>query len=197
MAGLQNSLNAPFPLSPAQGGSGVDAPTAHGILVGEGASAFNPIVLTAGEVLIGTTAGDPAAAAITGSGGITVLSTSGAINIDGSGAGITWHTITASTASMAVNSGYLCNNASNVTATLPATAALYSVIRVANINNAGGQFVIAQNASQYIQYGDITTTVGTGGSLTSTAQGDAVELLCVVANNGFQVMSSVGSQSYV
>ena len=76
-----NSTNSPFPLSATQGGLGVASPTAHGVLIAEGASAANPIVLSAGQVLIGTTSSDPSAATITGSGGITVSATSGAIAI--------------------------------------------------------------------------------------------------------------------
>jgi hypothetical protein len=41
-----NVVNAPFPLSATQGGLGVASPTAHGVLIGEGASAVTPIVLT-------------------------------------------------------------------------------------------------------------------------------------------------------
>lgn len=49
------------PLIPAWGGSGVVSPTAHGILVAEGSSAFSPIVLAAGQVLLGNSSADPSA----------------------------------------------------------------------------------------------------------------------------------------
>ena len=70
-----------LPLITSQGGSGLVSPTAHGILVSEGSSPFNPIVLGAGQLLIGTTAGDPVAATLTQGTALTITSTTGAITI--------------------------------------------------------------------------------------------------------------------
>ena len=70
-----------LPLITSQGGSGIASPTAHGILVSEGSSAFNPIVLGAGQLLIGTTAGDPVAATLTQGTALTITSATGAITI--------------------------------------------------------------------------------------------------------------------
>lgn len=77
--GYQTSLT--LPLSSANGGTGVASPTAHGVMVAEGASAMTPIVLSAGQVLIGTTAGDPTAAAINSGTSILVGNSSGSITI--------------------------------------------------------------------------------------------------------------------
>ena len=70
-----------LPLVTSQGGSGLVSPTAHGILVSEGSSPFNPIVLGAGQLLIGTTAGDPVAATLTQGTALTITSATGAITI--------------------------------------------------------------------------------------------------------------------
>jgi len=70
-----------LPLITSQGGSGLVSPTAHGILVGEGSSPFNPIVLGAGQLLIGTTSGDPVAATLTQGTALTITSATGAITI--------------------------------------------------------------------------------------------------------------------
>lgn len=67
------------------GGSGVSNPTAHGILIAEGSSAFTPIVLSAGQILIGTTASDPSAATISSGTGINVTSSSGSISVANTG----------------------------------------------------------------------------------------------------------------
>ena len=84
---LQNAINAnaTTPLLPIQGGSGVSSPTAHGILISEGSANFNPIVLTAGQILIGTTALDPAAATLTPGSNISITSASGSITIAATG----------------------------------------------------------------------------------------------------------------
>ena len=67
------------------GGTGLSNPTAHGVLISEGSSALNPIVLTAGQVLIGTTAADPAAATLTPGSNISITSASGSITIAATG----------------------------------------------------------------------------------------------------------------
>lgn len=46
-------------ISPTFGGSGVANPTAHGILIGEGSSPFNSVVLTNNQLLVGVTGSDP------------------------------------------------------------------------------------------------------------------------------------------
>lgn len=72
---LGGLLNSTF------GGLGISDPTAHGVLIGEGASPANSVVLGAGQVLIGTTASDPVAATITSGTNILVDSVSGGITI--------------------------------------------------------------------------------------------------------------------
>lgn len=107
------------------------------------------------------------------------------------GTGISWTEITGTSQTAAVNTGYIANNAGLVTVTLPATATLGSIIRVAGYGAGGWE--IAQSAGQQIVYGDITTTEGVSGSLASINRYDAVELLCVVANTKFVVISGVGT----
>lgn len=68
-------------LSTTRGGLGLSNPTAHGILVGEGASAVNPIVLSSGQILIGSTGVDPVAAAINSGTGILVGNGAGSITV--------------------------------------------------------------------------------------------------------------------
>ena len=72
----------------------------------------------------------------------------------------------------AVDEGYITNRAGGVTYTLPTTAAVGSIIRLAGLV---GLATIAQNAGESIVAGADTTTVGVGGSLVSTNAGDAVE----------------------
>jgi len=107
------------------------------------------------------------------------------------GTRISWTEITGTSQTAAVNTGYIANNASLVTVTLPATATLGSIIRVAGYGAGGWE--IAQSAGQQIVYGDITTTEGVSGSLASINRYDAVELLCVVADTKFVVISGIGT----
>lgn len=109
--------------------------------------------------------------------------------------GLSWTEVTGTSQSMAVDTGYLANNAALVTLTLPTTAAVGKVVRVSGVG-AGG-WKIAQNASEIIHFGNTDTTTGTGGYLQSTHRRDAVELVCVVADTEWNVISSVGNITVV
>lgn len=193
MAFQQNSINAnaTTPLFTTGGGTGVSAPTAHGILVAEGASAFNPIVLTNGQLLIGSTGADPVAASLTAGTGITITPGAGTITISNSAIADVWTNVTAASQTIAVGNGYTASNAGVVTFTLPATAAYGTTFEIATGTTSGG-WSIAQNALQSIKFGNETTTIGVGGSLASSQSGDSVRVLCIVANLTFQVLDAVG-----
>jgi hypothetical protein len=183
-------VNAPFPLSATQGGLGVASPTAHGILVAEGASAATPIVLAAGQVLIGTTASDPTAAALSAGTGISISSVTGSITISSTGVGsLTWNDVSGTTQAAAVNQGYIISNAGQTTVTLPATAAEGSVFAVQGKGAAG--WILAANTGQTIHFGNTATT--SAGSLTSTNLWDSVTIVCVTANTTFAVTAAVGN----
>ena len=109
--------------------------------------------------------------------------------------GITWSVITADQAA-AVNNGYICNKAGLLTLTLPASAAVGTIIEVTGMNTALG-WKIAQNAGQVIHFGTSTTSTGVAGSLASTAIYDAVKLVCNIANTSFIVLSAQGNITIV
>jgi hypothetical protein len=104
---------------------------------------------------------------------------------------MTWTEVTDATVSLAANAGYVMNRGSAITATLPTTCAFGKTIRIAG--KGAGLTVIAQNASQMIHFAGSTTTTGIGGSLTATHLRDNIELLCVVADLEFEVISSIGN----
>lgn len=111
------------------------------------------------------------------------------------GTGISWTEVTGTTQTAAVNSGYILNNASLVTLTLPSTAAVGSIVEVAG-KGAGG-WKIAQNASGQIHYGNVNTTSGVTGSLASVNQYDSIRLVCIIANTDWVVLSSQGNITIV
>ncbi len=184
------------PVSVANGGTGATSLTAHGILIGEGTSAITPIVLTAGQVLIGTTASDPAAATLTAGTGISISSVSGSITITNTATGEAWTDVTAATQTIATGNGYTASNAGSVAFTLPATAVYGSIFEITTGTTSGG-WNIVQLAGQSIQFGDVVTTTGITGSLASTQKGDSIRVLCTVANTTFQVLGSTGNITYV
>lgn len=111
------------------------------------------------------------------------------------GAGTLWSEVTGTTQAVAVNTGYILNNAGLVTATLPATAAVGDTFEFQG--KGAGLYKIAQNATQLINFGSSVTTTGVGGSLTATNQYDSIKLVCITANTVFAVVSSIGSFTVV
>lgn len=114
---------------------------------------------------------------------------------DASGGGMTWNEETGTSATMSVDNGYIANNAGLVTLTLPTTAAVGSIVRV--VGKGAGGWRIAQNASEIIHFGASDTTTGVGGYLEFTQQYDAVELVCIVADTEWVVISSIGNITVV
>jgi len=170
--------------------------TQHAIILADASNDIkSTAALTNGQLAIGNTGNDPSLATLTAGTGISITNGAGSITIAGIGGGLTWNDVTGTSASMAVNNGYLSDNAGLVTLTLPTTVPQFSVIAVAG-QGAGG-WKIAQNASQLIHFGSSVTTTGTGGSLASTNAFDAIHLLCSVANTTFVVLNSIGNITVV
>jgi hypothetical protein len=142
--------------------------------------------MTNGQLIIGNTGGTPTAATLTAGSGISIANAGASITISTTDVASSWTVVTTTSQSMAVNSGYISNNASLVTLTLPSTAAVGSIIQVQGLGAGGWQ--IAQNSSQLIHIGSQVTTTGTSGYLQSNNQYDSLTLLCVVANTTWTVL---------
>lgn len=88
---------------------------------------------------------------------------------------------TSSSATLVTNTRYITDNgASLVTYTLPASAAIGTVIEI--IGKSSGLWTIAQGSGQSIRVGNSTSTVGAGGSVSATLQSDCIRLICITAN---------------
>lgn len=117
----------------------------------------------------------------------------------GGGSSFTWNETTGTSATIAVNNGYIANNAGLVTYTLPTTSAVGDVFEV--VGKGAGGWKVAQGASQLIKWnsggvaGTNQTTTGTGGHIDSTDILDSVRLVCTVANTTWTVLSSKGTIS--
>lgn len=130
-------------------------------------------------------------ATITAGTGITVTPGANTITIAASSTGFTWSVITADQTA-AVNNGYFCNKAGTLALALPAASAVGDIIEVTNENTAlGVQFT--QAAGQQILIGNTNTTSGATGTLTSSAVGDTLKIVCKVANTIWRVTSEVGN----
>lgn len=171
--------------------------TQHDILIGGTSNGITSLALTNGQLPIGSTGNDPSAATLSAGTGVSIVNGAGTITINAIGGGLSWNDVTGTSASMAVNNGYLADNAGLVTLTLPASAVQFSSIAIVGIG-AGG-WTIAQNANQKIIFGNKTTTTGGTGSLASTNANDCVYLLATVggASTTWTVLNSVGNITVV
>jgi len=168
----------------------------QGTTVDEAYGGTGETTYTDGQILIGNTAGGLTKATITAGTGISIVNGNGTITISDSGTtGFSWTEVTGTTQAMAVENGYIANNASEVTFTLPTTAAIGDKVKV--IGKGAGLYTIEQNAGETIYVVDTATTTGTGGSLTATEQYAAIELVCITANNDWVAMGLTGNFTVV
>lgn len=139
------------------------------------------LALTDGQLVVGSTAGAPAAATLTAGANVGISVGSNSITISSTGgSGYVWTEVSGTSQQMAVDNAYVANNAGLVTFTLPDTASVGDTVIVQG-KGAGG-WLIAQNAGESIHLGSSTTTVGVGGSLASTNRYDSIELVCITAD---------------
>lgn len=103
--------------------------------------------------------------------------------------------VTGATQACAVNRSYTANRATAITFTLPAASRVGDEIEITGLGNGG--WIIAQNANQYINNVSVTTTIGVGGSLSSTQKFESVRLKCTVADLGWNVVGGAGNWTVV
>lgn len=184
------------PITAPNGGTGVASPTTHTIPIPQGASAWNFLgPLTNGQLLIGSTGADPVPATLTAGPGITIANSAGGIIISGGGGGFGWTEVTGTSQAMAVNNGYIANNAGLVTLSLPASANIGDSMKI--MGKGAGGWLIAQGAGQAVHLGSSVSTTGAGGSLASTNQYDVIEIVCITANTEFSIAHVIGNITVV
>lgn len=145
-----------------------------------------------GELIIGSTGNNPALTTLTAGSGITITNGAGSITIASSGGGpFSWTEVTGTSQQAITNAGYITNNGALVTITLPTTAAIGDELIV--VGKGAGGWTIAQNALQFIQIGSSASTIGTGGSVSSTNRYDSLYLVCTTANTAWTTVG--GPQS--
>lgn len=91
-----------------------------------------------------------------------------------------WIHVTGTSESLKSNTGYIMDNPSLATGTLPMTSAIGDLIII--VGKGAGAWRIAQNASQQVHIGKKSTTVGAGGSITARHAHQSITLRCLVAN---------------
>lgn len=122
---------------------------------------------------------------------MVVANNDGVLGVQSIPVGTPWTEVTTATQALAVENGYVMNNASQVVGTLPSTAIFGAEIRI--VGKGAGGWKIAQNSGQTIHFGNQSTTAGVGGSITSQNVFDCLDLLCITANTDWVAHSSQGN----
>ena len=154
-----------------------------------------PQLTSNGQTFIGSAGNNPVAGTLTAGTGISVTNGAGTITIANSGSA-GWVDQATASVTRAVNTGYTSDDgASLVTFTLPATASIGDFVEING--KAAGLYTIAQASGQQIHFGNLASTLGATGTVSSTLQYDCIRLRCVTANTIWVVVSSVGNFTIV
>jgi hypothetical protein len=124
---------------------------------------------TDGQLIIGSTAGTPAAATLTAGAGISITNASNSITIAVTGSGFTWSDTSGAFSPLKENGYFITGTA---TGTLPASPTQGDTIEF--FVDTTQILTIQAAGSQIIRLGQIVSSAG--GTMTSTLQGDSVRL---------------------
>lgn len=145
--------------------------------------------LTNGQLFIGNTGSVPTAATLTAGSGIGLVNAAGSITISstGGGGGFTWNYVSGTSSATAAGNGYITDNASLVTLTLPASITRGQGIAVQNVG--AGLVRIAQGAGQTLNWGASSTTTGAGGYIEITLRYNGFIILCTTDDTDFCILT--------
>jgi hypothetical protein len=109
---------------------------------------------------------------------------------------VSWQTISASQ-TLVKNTGYICISPGGaLSLALPSTASSTIGDLIEVTLDGATSWTITQAAGQQIRIANSQTTLGVGGSLTSTAQGDTLKMV-YQSSGKWNVISSIGNITIV
>lgn len=175
---------------------------------------FNPF--TDNLDIVDTTSGTGVVTTLTSDDAVVVFPISGNINIAGNGTsttttgnatsgtittlvkklGMSWTSI-ATSQTLALNTGYFCSAGGTLLLQLPNTGIILPGDTMIVQLTGATAFQITQPASHSIRIGNQTTTIGVGGSITSTALGDTLMIVRTGAANRWSVINYIGNFTVV
>jgi hypothetical protein len=89
---------------------------------------------------------------------------------------------------MLSNNGYVADNAGLVTLSLPTTSSFGDQIDI--VGRGAGGWTISQGSGQQIIIGNTSSTVGAGGSVSSTNRRDSLSIVCTNANTEWTILGA-------
>ena len=186
----------------------------NGLTVTLGATTLTPLAAGTAGIVTKTTAGvlgaientsndgylliskadasNPIWAALTAGAGVSITRGANSISIASTATGMAWAAETGATKTIVVGHGYIANIGGGVAFALPATSAVGDLFEIAG---QLGNWSITQAATQYIFLGTAETTPGVTGSITASDAKDCISAVCIEADKGWVIKSSVGNLS--
>jgi hypothetical protein len=158
-------------------------------------NAVNTLLYASSTNVMGALATANNGVLITSSGGVPSISATlpSGLTIPGyatTGQIVSWVAQASTPVTAVVNTGYIITDASQVTITLPVTAAVGSVVRVVGAGTGG--WILKPGSGQTIKLNSASAST----SVASAAQYDCVEVVCAVANTTW-VCPSVPTSGYI
>lgn len=149
---------------------------------------------TGGQVLLAATGANPAWASLTAGAGITLTPGANALTVTCSAAALMPYGAVAVDGTLAINNGYINTKGGGLlTMTLPALAAVGTIIVLQGSAAGSTGWKIAQSALQNIQFGNQSSTIGATGYVSSTDVNGSISLVCTVADTTWNVYASIGN----
>jgi|SRR5271166_94171 len=147
---------------------------------------------TDGQLIIGSTAGAPAAATLSAGTGITITNASNSITISSSSSGFSWTDVTGATQTIAAENGYITDRGGGVTYTLPASGSLGDTFIIVG---KSGIATITPLALQQLLIGSVSGTAGITGTAVSNNAGDCITFVCTTSGSStvWRATSVVGN----
>ncbi len=129
---------------------------------------------------------------ILGTGGITTSGTGDTLTIDGSNVQFTWSVDTTTPINVLEGEGHISNGGAQIVYNLPATCAVGN--QFAFFELGGNGFQLQAQGGQTIRLGNQVSSAG--GTVTNTAIGDVLWLVCAVADTTFLGYSAQGNLTF-
>lgn len=127
--------------------------------------------------------------------GVSITGSGNNVTFTSTGGGVTWVSVSGTSQALAAGDAYVPTNGSQTAFSLPSTASFGDFFIISGLG-AGG-WTVTQGAGQSVIVGNATTTVGVGGSITSTSRYDSLQIVCVTANTTFKALEWAGNLTVV
>lgn len=127
--------------------------------------------------------------------GTTITGSANNISFNSIGGGVKWNAVSGTTQALVASNAYVTQNIALTTFSFPVTASFGDFFIISGIGSGG--WTISQSAAQSLIVGNQTSTVGIGGSISSTLQSDSIEIVCVMEDITFKAVGWTGNLTVV